>query len=82
MFNIVKKVIVYTRSNNISCIGEDGAGSHPLVYYHLSEDSPEDVWGYCNVTFRFDKEADCNTRYPIGSSLMSHLPESVTYLQH
>ena len=82
MFNIMKKVIVYTSSNDISCIGEDGAGSHPLVYYHLSEESPEDVCGYCNVTFRFDKEADCNTRYPIGSSLMSHLPESVTYLQH
>ena len=82
MFNIVKKVIVYTSSNDISCIGEDGVGSHPLVYYHLSEDSPEDVCGYCNVTFRFDKEADCNTRYPIGSSLMSHLPMSVTYMQH
>ena len=77
----MEKVIVYTSSNNISCIGED-VGSHPLVYYHLSEDSPEDVCGYCNVTFRFDKEADCNTRYPIGSNLMSHLPMSVTYLQH
>ena len=62
---MMEKVIVYTSSNNISCIGEDGAGSHPLVYYHLSEESPEDACGYCNVTFRFDKEADCKTRYPI-----------------
>ena len=74
----MKKVIVYTSSNNISCIGEDGAGSHPLVYYSLSEESPEDVCGYCNVTFRFDKETDCKTRYPIGSTLMRPLPVSVT----
>ena len=79
---MIEKVIVYTSSNNIFCIGENGVGSHPLVYYSLSEDSPKDVCGYCNVTFRFDKEADCKTHYPFGSALMSQLPVCVTYIQH
>lgn len=61
---IMDKVIVYTSSNSISCIGEDGVGAHPIVYYHLSKESPEAICGWCNVTFRYDKDANSKTRYP------------------
>jgi uncharacterized Zn-finger protein len=60
----MEKVIVYTSSNSISCIGEDNAGSHPIVYYHLSKESLEAICGYCDVIFRYDKDADSKTRYP------------------
>jgi uncharacterized Zn-finger protein len=61
---IMEKVIVYTSSNRISCKGENDVGSHPIVYYHLSKESPEAICGYCGVIFRYDKDADSKTRYP------------------
>ena len=61
----MEKIVVYTSSNNISCIGEKSdAAAHPIVYYHLSKDSPEENCGYCNVIFRLDKDADSKTSYP------------------
>jgi len=60
----MEKVIIYTSSNSISCIGEDNVGSHPIVYYHVSKKSPEAICGYCGVIFRYDKDADSKTRYP------------------
>lgn len=60
----MEKVIIYTSSNSISCMGEDDVGSHPIVYHYISEESPEEVCGYCSIIFRFDKDADCKTHYP------------------
>ena len=60
----MEKVIVYTSSNSISCIGEDDVGSHPIVYHYISKDSPEAICGYCGVIFRYDKDANSKTRYP------------------
>ena len=62
---IMEKIVVYTSSNNISCIGEKNyEAAHPIVYYHLNENSPEESCGYCNVIFRLDKNADHKTHYP------------------
>ena len=61
----MEKIVVYTSSNNISCIGEKSdAAAHPIVYYYLTENSPEEYCGYCNVTFILDKNADHKTHYP------------------
>ena len=61
----MEKIVVYTSSNNISCIGEKSdAAAHPIVYYYLNENSPEEYCGYCNVTFILDKNADHKTHYP------------------
>ena len=60
----MEKIVVYTSSTIISCIGENDDAAHPIVYYHLNENSPEESCGYCNVMFRLDKEADFTTRYP------------------
>ena len=61
----MEKLVVYTSSNNISCIGVgEKNAAHPIVYYHLNENSPEEKCGYCNVIFRLDKNADYKTQYP------------------
>ena len=61
----MEKIVVYTSSNSISCIGEkSNEAAHPIVYYHLNENSPEENCGYCNVTFILDKNADHKTHYP------------------
>ena len=61
----MEKIVVYTSSNNISCTGEKNyEAAHPIVYYHLNENSPEENCGYCNVRFILDKNADHKTHYP------------------
>lgn len=56
--------IFYTSSTSICCKGEDGVGSHPLVYYSLSEESPDTICEYCGAKFRYDKNADSKTHHP------------------
>ena len=60
----MEKVIIYTSSNSISCMGEEEVGSHPIVYHYISKDAPEEVCGYCSVIFRFDKDAERKTQSP------------------